>query len=580
MQDEKLTGYPSIDKPWLKYYSEEAINAYPPECCIYDYIYKKNENNMSNYAINYCGKKFTYRKMFERIDETAKAFLNIGIKQGDIVSLCMLTMPETIYTIYALNRLGAIPNIIEPRTNSDNIKKRIIDTNSNVLVVADVFIDKIKKIYKDSSLKKVIVVPVSYSMPIYKKMYLKLFKANLIAKTPNEKCFIEWSSFFDNIGNIKLYKPYYKKDTPAVIIYTGGTTGGGKGAVLSNDSFTSMATQVLMGAPKLFSGKIFLEIMPPFIAYGLVFGHFLPFCAKLENCLIPIFKPEKFADYVLKNKPNHVVGVPTFFESLADSKRLKNKNISYLSSCIAGGDRMLINSEEHINTVYKQHGCINHITKGYGMTEMGSAATFTVTDKCNLPGSVGVPCPFVNIKVINPDSGEELPYNQRGEICMTSPTMMLQYFNNAEETNKVMKMHEDGKTWIHTGDIGYITEDGVVFIVDRIKRMIIRPDGHNVFPSLIEEVLSKHPSVENCAVVGIENSDNKSGQIPTAFIQLKNNTTKNGRVLIDLELYCKEHLPERDTPMRYNLIDKIPLTSIGKIDYLALEKQAKEMISK
>ena len=573
MQNKNLTGYPSIDKPWLKHYSEEAINAQPPECCIYDYIYRANANNMNSRAINYCGKKITYKKMFERIDETAKAFLNIGIKQGDVVSLCMLTMPETIYTIYALNRLGAIPNIIEPRTNPDNIKKRIINTKSNVLVVADVFIDKIKKIYKDSNLKKVIVVPVSYSMPIYKKMYLKLFKGNLIAKTPNEKCFIEWSDFFNNIGGIKLYKPYYKKDSPAVIVYTGGTTGGGKGAVLSNDSFTAMATQVLKGAPKLFSGKVFLEIMPPFIAYGLVFGHFLPFCAKLENCLIPIFNPEKFADYVLKNNPNHIVGVPTFFESLADSKKLKHKNIGYLISCIAGGDRLLISSEEHINTVYKEHGCVNRITKGYGMTEMGSAATFTVSDKCNLPGSVGVPCPFVNIKAINPDSGEELPYNQQGEICMTSPTMMLQYFNNMEETNKVMKMHTDGKIWIHTGDIGYITEDGVVFIVDRIKRMIIRPDGHNVFPSLIEEVLSKHPLVENCAVVGVANPDNKSGQIPTAFIQLKKNDKENEQVLKGLKLYCKEHLPERDTPMRYNLIDKIPLTAIGKVDYRTLENK-------
>lgn len=574
--EKKLTGYPSIDKPWLKYYTEEAINTPFPECTIYEYVLEKNKANLTKQAIRYFDKCFTYAQMFSLIDDAAKGFSSIGVKKGELVSMCMLTMPETIYSIYALNKLGAVCNLIEPRTNAELIKDRINDSKSKILVVVDVFLPKILQIVDQTELEQILVVPISNSMPLITKIGFKLTKGRKIPKM-NDAKYLYWKDFLHNGCNAEPNFASYEKNQAAAIIYTGGTTGVPKGAVLSNDCFTAMAVQAYYDAPTLFTKDRFLEIMPPFIAYGLIFGHFIPFCAGLENCLIPVFEPKKFADLVLKYKPNHVVGVPAFFESLANSKLLKGKDISYLTSCITGGDKMLVATEKHINNVYKEHGCTNLIMKGYGMTELGSAATFTSTPECNLEGSVGIPTHYTTVKVINPNTGEELKYNQQGELCMTGPTMMMEYYNNPKETSNVMKTHSDGLTWIHTGDIGYITEDGVIFIVDRIKRMIIRPDGHNVWPSQIENVITKHTDVSDCAVVGLPNPENKNGKIPTAFIVVKDGIDTNEQLIENIDQFCKQRLPERDVAMAYRFIEKLPLTLVGKVDYRALEKKAERL---
>lgn len=572
-KEKKLTGYASIDKPWLKHYSEEALNVKLPECTIYEYILEKNTGNHKKCAINYLGKKISYGKMFDQIERVARAFSALGVSEGDLVSMCMLTMPETVYSVYALNKLGAISNLIEPRTNAELIKDRINAAKSKILVVVDVFLPKIMKIAEKTTLEKIIVVPVSASMPALTTAVFRLTKGRKLARTPCSDLYQAWDKFLKLGRGATVTAKKYEKDYPAAIIYTGGTTGVSKGALLSNDCFTAMAAEAYYDAPTLFTGERFLEIMPPFIAYGLIFGHFIPFAAGLENCLVPVFVPEKFADYVLKYKPNHVIGVPTFFESLANNKKIRNKRLDFLTSCITGGDKLLIATERHINAVYKDRGCKNPIMKGYGMTEMGSAATFTVNDACNIEGSVGIPSQYNSVKVIDQITGKELKYNEQGEICITGPTMMLGYYNNDKETAGVMRKHEDGLTWIHTGDIGYVTEDGIIFIVDRIKRMIIRPDGHNVWPSLIENVIAKHPSVSDCAVVGLPNNEYENGKIPTAFIVLKDGSAPSDSLTREIDELSKKHLPERDVAMAYRFLNELPLTLLGKVDYRALEKR-------
>ena len=577
MEEKKPTGYPSIDKPWLKYYSEEAINAPLPECTIYEYIWNCNKDHLNKPALKYFGKGTTYAQMFSWIDSTAKAFSALGVKQGELVSMCMLTMPETIYSIYGLNKIGAVCNLIEPRTNAELIKDRINAAGSRVLVVVDVFLPKILQIVDKTKLERVIVVPLSESMPIHTKVGFKLTKGRKIPRIPAEQRYTYWSAFLANGKYTQLIPAPYVKNTPAAIIYTGGTTGISKGALLSNDSLTAMALQSIYDAPRLYEGERFLEIMPPFIAYGLIFGFFIPFCASLENTLIPVFEPKKFAELILKHKPNHVVGVPAFFESLANSAEVGNQKLDFLMCAITGGDRLLASTEDHINQFFKEHGCKYKILKGYGMTEMGSAATFTTTEACNIPGSVGIPTHCTEVKVIDHETGEELGYNVQGELCMTGKTMMLGYYQNDSETNKVIRRHPDGKMWIHTGDIGYMTEDGVIYIVDRIKRMVIRPDGHNVWPSVIEEVVTRHPSVKECAVVGMPNPTNKNGKIPTAFIVVEDGYEATEELIEDIDRFSKVHLPERDVAMDYRYIDKLPLTLVGKIDYRALEKEAENL---
>lgn len=574
MKSNNKTGYPSVDKPWLKYYSDEALNAKLPEKTIYQYLYDSNVNNLNKIAINYFGKKVTYNSMFHYIDEVSYAFKSIGVEEGDIVSLCMLTMPETIYSIYALNHLGAVCNNIEPRTNADKIRDRINDTNSKILIVVDVFLNKILEIADQTKLEHIIVVPISRSMPEHTKAIFKITKQRLIAKIPHDPRFETYNDFIKKYETKEIEYPKYKKNTPAVIIYTGGTTGVPKGAVLSNDSVVAVVEACIYDVPLLFSGERFLGIMPPFIAYGFVFGSFIPFCAGLEVVLIPNFTPESFDKLILKYKPNHVIGVPSFFERLTKSKIMEGKDLSYLMCLITGGDQLLESTENSINSFLRNHNCKYKIQKGYGMTEMGSAVTVTATEDCNLSGSVGVPSHLAIVKIINSETGEELSYNQEGEICMTSPGMMLRYYNNPEETSKVRKIHSDGQAWVHTGDIGYMNSDGVIYIKGRIKRMIIRPDGHNVWPSLIEEVVKRHDSISDCVCVGTPNPDNANGRIPTAFMVVKDGVKETEELLSEIEEYCKRYLPERDVALKYCYIDEIPLTSVGKVDYRKLENES------
>lgn len=568
----ELTGYPSIDKPWLKYYSEEAINSAPPSCTIYTYILNCNKNRLGKPALKYFGKRTTYRQLFSRIDAAAKAFSAIGVQQNEMVSLCMLTMPETVYSIYGLNKIGAVCNLIEPRTNAELIKDRIKAANSRILVVVDVFLEKILKIADSTDLEKIIVVPLSESMPLHTRTGFMLTRGRRIPQIHRNHRFQYWNQFITMGRNSVVSIAPYQKNAPAAIIYTGGTTGISKGAVLSNDCMTAMAYQSVFDAPRLYEGKRFLEIMPPFIAYGLLFGFFIPFCAGLENILIPVFEPQKFARLVLKYRPNHVVGVPAFFEGLANSKEVGKHSLDFLMCPITGGDRLLESTEKHINQFLHEHGCQYNILKGYGMTEMGSAATFTATEECNIPGSVGIPTHCTVVKVIDHETGEELGYNQQGELCLTGRTMMLEYYKNKEETEKVMHTHSDGKIWIHTGDIGYITEDGIIYIVDRIKRMIIRPDGHNVWPSQIEAVVTRHSAVRECAVVGTPNPENENGKIPTAFVVLNEGFSPINSLVAEIDSFCKEYLPERDAAMAYRFCDALPLNSVGKVDYRELEK--------
>ncbi|MBQ0098113.1 MAG: acyl--CoA ligase [Oscillospiraceae bacterium] len=568
--EKKLTGYPSIDKPWLKYYTKEAINAPLPECTIYEYLWYNNKDHLDDVALIYFGKKITYGELFENIDKTARAFSAVGVKSGDVVSLVMLNTPETICSIYAISKIGAITNIIEPRTNAELIIKRINDTNSKALLVHDVFFTKINAsiVCKNNTIN----VSLSCSMPAITKIGFALTTGRKIAK-PNLG--ISWHDFIKNHDKAEITEVKYQKDTNAVIIYTGGTTGISKGAMLSNDAINNIVFHQKSSNPCMVRHDSFLDIMPPFLAYGLACGVHIPLCVGMKSILIPNFTPDKFAKLIAKYKPNHVLGVPAFWDSLSTAAEMQNFDLSFLKSAITGGDRMVAETENSINAFLKSHNSNVFVTKGYGMTEACSSVTFTNMIETNKPGSVGVPQLHNTFKVVDPETNKELKYGERGEICFFGPTMMLGYYRNSEETDKVIRIHEDGRKWIHSQDIGYIDEDGVVFIVDRIKRMIVRPDGHNVFPAQIEAVLLQHPSVEQCCVVGLKNPNGDNGRIPTAFVVLKENASDN-MMEKDLDAFSKERLPERDVAMQYRFIDKLPLTPVGKVDYRELEQQAEQ----
>lgn len=571
-----LLGYPSIDKPWLKYYDKEVINFDLPNKSVYEFAFEANQDNMNNIALEYFGKKIKYKDFFKKVDDTEKAFRRYGIKKGDIVSFCVPTIPETFYAFYALNKIGAVANMIDPRTNVSSIKSFIENADSKMILYIDIAHPKMVKIMNELNIENIVSLSVADSMPNpLKTLYLTKTKIEdrKIEKEASNKKIIDWSTFIKNGEHVILEKEELqdKINLPAGIVYTSGTTGNPKGSIMNNKNILSMVYQnhsANMGWEK---NDVFLGIMPPFIAYGLVCGFSLPICNGMQIDIIPKFEADKFDSYILKHRPNHIMGVPSYLDNLTKSKKLKNRDLSFIKTAIVGGDKLVVSSEEKINEFLREHGSKATVSKGYGMTEMSSNAVYTVNNDCNKLGSVGIPLVENLLKIVDSE-GNELGYNEVGEVCLTGPTIIEGYLNNPEENIKTFK-NEDGLKWVHTGDNAYMTSDGLVYFQDRLKRIIIRSDGHNVWPSKIEQIIEKNSYVKACCVTGVKDPNAENGEIPTAFIVLKEGGLEIAEEIIkEINEASLVNLPERDIALQYYIKEELPLTPVGKIDYLKLSK--------
>ena len=570
--ENKLTGYPSIDKPWLKYYTEEAINAPLPECTIYEYLWENNKDRLEDIAIIYFGKKITYGELFENIDKTVRAFSAIGVKYGDIVIVATVTTPETIYAFYALNRLGAIPNMVDPRTSVEGIRDYIKEVNAKYVLSLDVACPKTEEAIKNTAVQKVIVSSPADSLPASKKVVYRI--SNRKKRLPNDT-YIYWKSFIENGKNANPSFPPYKKNTCCVIVHTGGTTGMPKGVMLSNDNLNCSVVQCCNSGFDFERYQRWLGIMPPFIAYGIINGVHLPLTKGMPLTIIPNFDPNSYDKLLLKHKPNHIAGVPSHYGKIMESKKLAGKDLSFILSPIVGGDGTKIHMETEISAFLSSHNCKKGLIKGYGMTEVCAAVTGTAIRNANKLGSVGAPFSHSVVSVFDSETGKELSYGKTGEICILSPNTMMGYYENETETANILKKHDDNYIWVHSGDLGYMDEDGCLFIVGRSKRLIIRHDGFKIFPTLIENTVSGHAAVNACCAVGVRDTNFSQGKLPIVYVSLKSEFFgKENAVKIELYKMCRKELPEYEQPIDFIFKKDLPLTTIGKVDYRALEQQA------
>lgn len=574
-----MTNIPSIDKPWLKYYDEESINTSIPKNSCYDYLYESNCKYLGRTALNYFGRKIAFEEMFANIESTAKALKTAGVKENDIITISLPNIPEAAYLFYACSKIGAVANMVDPRTSGDGIKKYIEEVDSKLIIIIDSYFNKIKGLINNGTVDKAIAVSPAESLPFglnlgYRaKNFIEILKDSSKKIEFNDKV-SDWSNFIDNGKNYnKETRVQHISNKPFVIEHTGGTTGNPKGVVLSNENINAVAVQSVLTGIDMKREHTWLDIMPTFIAYGVGMGLHLPLTIGMETILIPQFDPKKFDELILKHKPVHMVGVPSYWGTIINSKKMEQQDLSFMIAPTVGGDAMDITLEKDSNEFLKKHNCNSKITKGYGMTEVCGGVAGTV-DKNNEPGSVGIPFVKTTISIFDPETNEELSYNQEGEVCMTGPNTMLGYFANQQATDDILRTHEDGSVWIHSGDIGYMTENGNLFIVDRLKRMIIRYDGFKVFPSLIEKVIGSHYAVDSCKVVGVRDLGHSQGKLPKAHIVLKDEYKLTSiKIMDELENLCLKKLPEYMQPYEYQIRDSLPLTSVGKIDYRALEAE-------
>lgn len=568
-ESKKMTGYASIDKPWLKYYDLSNSKLLQPHMKIYEYLYINNKKNINDTALIYYGNKISYYEMFEKIEKVAKSLKMQGIQSGDIVTIALPTIPETIYLLYAINRIGAIANVINPLLTEKEIANVIKSTKTKLLFSLSNFSEKLSETSQYLSENKIITISATESLPVVLSTFnqcKEIFSSSFKEKNK----YIPWTKF---IKNGKMYNGKidsdYKADSPISIVYTGGTTGSSKGVILTNDNFNAMAHMHKYGGYEFKKGDISLNILPPFIAYCLSNSIHVHLSLGLTVVLIPIFDAKDFPKLLMKYKPNHVLGGPILWENVIKSKKIKNKKLSFLVTPVSGGDTMNAELESRVNKFLKEHNCQHKVAQGYGMTEACSAVTYS-KENANKIGSVGIP--FINniVSIFDPVNLEELKYGEIGEICINTPTLMKGYYNKKDETESVIKIHKDGTKWLHTGDLGTIDSDGNLFIKGRMKRIIVR-NGNKIFPVDLEKLIMSLEFVENCAVVSMPDEIERT--VPVLNVVLKSNFYNYGNEIVQkINDLIKNNYPEYYLPKKIIVRKTMPLTNINKIDFLKLEK--------
>jgi long-chain acyl-CoA synthetase len=573
--EKNLTGYPSIDKPWLKYYDEKLIDTPLPRRSIYDNIYINNQEHLEDIALRYFGNRISYGKLFEGIEQAEKIFCSLGVKSQDVVSFISIFTPEMIYAFYALNKIGAVSSMLDPRATADELARKISDAKSRIVVVLDACMEQLDEIVERITLEHVVVLSTGKSMGMPTK---QLYTAkNIFSKrkynSKTEKLIRKWEDLQNLSVNIQLGDSSNNdvSENPAVICYTGGTTGESKGVVLTNHNIISIVEQYRKITGGFERRQTWLTPSVPFAAYPVVCSLNIPLSFGME-CCIELFEQQKMAKSVVNDEITHVSAGPSLYEALLKYVGENEVDLSFLIMPITGADKLSEKQYNDINTFLQEHNCSWKICNGYGMTEVGSAACVSVSNECNKAASVGIPFPDTIVAAFDVTTGKECRIGESGEICIQGPGVMKGYFKNKEKTDEVIRIHEDGNRWMHTGDIGHIDEDGCVFIEGRIKRMIIKYDGFKVFPNVVEEKILTCSLIENCACVGIEDKVHGTGQLPVAVIVPSYKNMDENVIRNEVQTICRRELPEYAQPTEYYFYDKLPLTHAGKVDYRVLEK--------
>ena len=571
-KEEKLNKKNNIKTPWLKYY-KEGVPAHLnyPKGTMVGYFLEAVARYPENIAIEYYGRTYTYRAFYEMIRDTAKSLKSQGVKEGDTIAICMPNTPEAILMFYAANMVGALVSLIHPLSAEKEIQNYINGSGATFLLSLDLVYDKVHNIVDNTCIKKIVIASAGDSLKTIKKFLYKFKNRGTIPKIELTDDIMTWNEFinygYDYQGEIACLKG---ANDPAVILYSGGTSGDPKGILLTNMNFNALALSSHKMIEQSGEGESILAILPIFHGFGLgVCIHTTLGCG-MRVVLVPNFNPKDFGKLLHKHKISIVCGVPSLFESLTKTSMGKN-DLSKLKSAISGGDFMSKDLKNKVDTYFREHGSNAEIRVGYGLTEASAAICVTPTGEYR-ESSIGVPFPDTYIKVVRVGTHDEVPYGEDGEICISGPTVMMGYLNNLEETIQTLQIHEDGRTWLHTGDVGSMDKDGFVYFKQRVKRIIIS-NGYNLYPSYIETIINSHPDVFTSTVIGIPHP--KKVQVAKAYIVLKDGVKPSKDVEKSIRLHCEKNLSRYSLPAVYEFRESLPKTLVGKVAYRELEKESK-----
>ncbi len=555
------------EKPWLKYYGDvpESLNYFNGS--MYDYLKDTVSKNEKRSAYSFYGNEVTFKSFMKKIDKVASALKEFNIVENECVTICMPNTPESFALIYAINKIGAICNIIHPLSSTQDIERALKETNSSIIFCSDVAMPKARHI----KVKHFIMVPTSESLGKFLKTLYNI-KSSLNMKL--EDGMLTWHEFL-NYGVSE--DTYVKRDpnSPAAIIYSGGTTGKPKGIIISNANFNAMALQTANLCEYIRPGYSVLSALPIFHVFGLALCTHACLVAGMKCIIVPQLNTKKINKELKKYKPSVYPAVPSLLKMSMNDSDPGSNAFKDIKVVVVGGDYLSPQVKNEYEEYLKTHGSSAVVKVGYGLSEACGfcCCTAQVDEKYvnNHKGTLGIPNPDMIVKIFEPNSDVEKSVGDVGEICITGPTLMMGYINEDEETKKTLVIHNDGRTWLHTGDLGYMDKDGFIFYTSRLKRMIIT-NGYNVYPIELEDIINKCKYVDTCTVVGIPHKI--KSQTPKAVIVLKSNVQDTPEVREEIRRYCYKNIAKYAVPTEYEFRTSLPKTAVGKVAYRDLEKKS------
>lgn len=562
-----------LKAPWLSGYGNVAPTLEYPDTTICEQVLSIAAKRKQKPALLFMGRTISYEHMANMIEKCAKAFAAAGVKKGDFVTLCMPNVPQTVYSFYALNMLGAVASLIHPLSAEGEIVYYLKQTGSKVILTLDQFVPKVSAANKEYKLDKIIVADIADELPKVKGVAYRLVAGRKNPKPIYNETVVKWTDF---ISNGQKYTGVYNlgmhKDDTAVILFSGGTTGVSKGIELSSYNFNALAYQTDEMSQCDIANSSILAAMPMFHGFGLGICIHTMLALGGVSILVPRFNVEEYSKLIKKCRPNLIAGVPTLFEAIANSSYLDGVKLDCLKGVYSGGDSLSPDLKKKIDKFLYEHGASIKIKEGYGMTECVTATCLTpyFNEK---EGSIGLPYPDTYFKICALGTTTEVEYGQHGEICISGPTVMKGYLNHKEETGNTLETHEDGRVWLRTGDLGYMDSEGFVYFKQRIKRMIIT-SGYNVYPSQIEAILNDHESVLLSCVIGVP--DPRKIQKVKAYVVLADGYEPTDELKESIFEHCKRHVAKYAMPYDIEFRVELPKTKVGKIAYGELEKEEKE----
>ena len=565
-----------VKTPWENYMGDVPMHLDYFQGSMFDAVERMADMYPNYIAFDFMGRSVTYRRMVQEIEKCAKSLKTLGVRPGDRITIAMPNCPQAIYMFYAVNLVGGIANMIHPLSAEKEIEFYLNASESTTAITLDQFYNKFESVRKAVDLPCLIITSVADELKPLMKVGYKLTEGRKNPKVPSGRAgVLSWKEFLRRGEYVEIYQVRRKAEDPAAILYSGGTTGVTKGIQLTNLNFNALGKQIIATNPMFRPGDKMLAVMPMFHGFGL--GVSIHSMLVSGGCciLVPRFTPDSYAKLLLKYRCNLIAGVPTLYEALLRLPKMKNADLSCLKGVYSGGDSLSVELKKRFDQFLFDHHATIQVREGYGLTECVPASCLTPYH-ISREGSIGIPFPDTYYKIVEHGTQKEVPYGTEGEICLSGPTVMMGYLHHPEETAQTLQTHEDGLTWVHTGDLGYMDPDGFVYFRQRLKRMIVT-SGYNVYPSQMENILDAHELVQMSCVIGVP--DPLKMQKVKAFVMLKPGVPANEETKAVLMAYIRKNVAKYALPYDIEFRAELPKTLVGKVAYRVLEEEELKKLS-